>query len=84
MTSGRAARRGAPGAAVDAAELIALCKDKLARFKVPKHVLFTEPAELPITPTGKVQKFRLAQRAADALEGPAAVIERREPVFRGR
>jgi fatty-acyl-CoA synthase len=56
-----------PGAAVDAAELIALCKDKLARFKVPKHVLFTEPAELPTTPTGKVQKFRLAQRAADRI-----------------
>jgi fatty-acyl-CoA synthase len=56
-----------PGAALDAAELIALCQDKLARFKVPKHVLFTEPAELPTTPTGKVQKFRLAQRAADRI-----------------
>jgi fatty-acyl-CoA synthase len=52
---------------VDAAELIALCKKKLARFKVPRHVLFTEPAELPTTPTGTVQKFRLAQRAADRI-----------------
>ena len=56
-----------PGAAVDAAELIALCKEKLARFKVPKHVLFLEPADLPTTPTGKVQKFRLAQRATERI-----------------
>ena len=62
-----------PGVAVDADELIALCKEKLARFKVPKHVLFTEPGELPTTPTGKVQKYRLAQRAADriAAAGPS-------------
>jgi fatty-acyl-CoA synthase len=59
-----------PGATVDAEELIALCKDKLARFKVPKHIMFVGAAELPTTPTGKVQKFRLAQRAADQL--PAA------------
>jgi fatty-acyl-CoA synthase len=56
-----------PGAAVDAAELIAVCKDKLARFKVPKFVLFLEPGELPTTPTGKVQKFRLAQRATSII-----------------
>jgi fatty-acyl-CoA synthase len=56
-----------PGVAVDADELIALCKDKLARFKVPKHVLFLDPADLPTTPTGKVQKFRLTQRAAERI-----------------
>jgi fatty-acyl-CoA synthase len=56
-----------PGAVVDAAELVALCKEKLARFKVPRHVLFLEPGELPTTPTGKVQKFRLAQRAASLI-----------------
>jgi fatty-acyl-CoA synthase len=57
-----------PGATVTADELLALCRDKLARFKVPKQVLFLEPAELPTTPTGKVQKFRLAQRAAEQLQ----------------
>jgi fatty-acyl-CoA synthase len=56
-----------PGVAVDADELIALCKEKLARFKVPKHVLFLDHADLPTTPTGKVQKFRLTQRAAERL-----------------
>lgn len=57
-----------PGAAPDPAEIIALCKDGLARFKVPKHVLFTDPARLPTTPTGKVQKFRLVQMARERLE----------------
>ncbi|QJY47478.1 class I adenylate-forming enzyme family protein [Pseudonocardia broussonetiae] len=56
-----------PGADVRPDDLIALCKDKLARFKVPKHVLLTTAEELPTTPTGKVQKFRLARRAAERL-----------------
>jgi len=58
-----------PDAEVGAEELLALCKQKLARFKVPKHILFTAPGELPTTPTGKVQKFRLAQRAAEQIRG---------------
>jgi fatty-acyl-CoA synthase len=32
----------------------------MARFKVPKHVVF---GELPKTSTGKVQKFVLRERA---------------------
>jgi fatty-acyl-CoA synthase len=56
-----------PGAVVTAAEVDQLCRDKLARFKVPKHVLFLEAGELPTTPTGKVQKFELAKRAAARL-----------------
>lgn len=56
-----------PGVTLDPDDLIAVCKDKLARFKVPKHVLLTTSEELPTTPTGKVQKFRLAARAAERL-----------------
>jgi fatty-acyl-CoA synthase len=56
-----------PGATVDADELLALCREKLARFKVPKHLMVVQAADLPTTPTGKVQKFRLARRAADQL-----------------
>jgi len=58
-----------PDAVVDPAALIALCKEKLARFKVPKHVLVLAADDLPTTPTGKVQKFRLARRAAERLAG---------------
>jgi fatty-acyl-CoA synthase len=65
------------GAVLDAAELLALCKAKLARFKVPRHILFVEPGMLPTTPTGKVQKFRLAQLAAERLG--AAPPTRGEP-----
>lgn len=54
--------------AVTAEEVLALCKEKLARFKVPKHVLFLDAADLPTTPTGKVQKFRLVRWAQQQLE----------------
>jgi fatty-acyl-CoA synthase len=56
-----------PGATIDAEELLGVCRAKLARFKVPKHVLLATAEELPTTPTGKVQKFRLATRAAERL-----------------
>lgn len=48
-----------PGAAVDAAALIATLKDKIAAFKVPKRV-FIE-AELPRNQMGKVQKNLLRE-----------------------
>ncbi len=56
------------GATITADDIIALCKEKLARFKVPKHVIFLDQAELPTTPTGKVQKYRLVQLAERRLE----------------
>ncbi len=40
--------------------IIAFCRDNLAHFKAPHHVVFTE---LPKTATGKVQKFALRERA---------------------
>lgn len=56
-----------PGALLDTGALLDLCREKLARFKVPKHILVTSAEDLPTTPTGKVQKFKLARRAADLL-----------------
>jgi len=53
------------GMAVSADDLIALCRDQLARFKVPRRVVFLEAAELPTTPTGKVQKYKLARMVAE-------------------
>ena len=52
-----------PGSIVDAAELIEHCRRHLARFKVPKSVVF---GELPKTSTGKIQKFLLRERAGSA------------------
>ena len=52
----------APGAALTEAEVLSVCRAKLARFKVPKRVAFYRADDLPTTPTGKVQKFRLVQQ----------------------
>jgi fatty-acyl-CoA synthase len=49
-----------PGATVAEQELIEHCRQHLARFKVPKSVVF---GELPKTSTGKIQKFLLRERA---------------------
>jgi fatty-acyl-CoA synthase len=56
-----------PGVEIDVAALLEVCRDKLARFKVPKHILVTTAEQLPTTPTGKVQKFKLARQAAERL-----------------
>ena len=48
------------GESVSGDEVIGYCRDHLARFKVPKNVVFTE---LPKTSTGKVQKFALREMA---------------------
>jgi fatty-acyl-CoA synthase len=48
-------------------ELIALCASRLARFKVPRHVVFVTAAELPLTATGRAQKFKLADLAKQRL-----------------
>jgi len=45
---------------VTAEELIEYCRTHLARFKVPRTIVFTE---LPKTSTGKVQKFKLREQA---------------------
>jgi len=48
-----------PGMNPTADEIIAFCKDNLARFKAPKYVEF---GELPKTATGKIQKFKLRDK----------------------
>ena len=45
-----------------AEELMGWCKDHMAHFKRPHHVVF---GELPKTVTGKVQKYLLRARAKD-------------------
>jgi fatty-acyl-CoA synthase len=51
------------GAAATEEEIVAHCRPHLARFKVPKRIVF---GEVPKTSTGKVQKFVLRQRAKSA------------------
>src|SRR3546814_7445359 len=49
-----------PGATAGEAELIAFCRDRLARFKAPRRVVF---GPLPKTSTGKIQQFVLREQA---------------------
>jgi fatty-acyl-CoA synthase len=49
------------GAELTAEVVIEHCRQRLAGFKTPKTVLFSEEP-LPRTPTGKVQKFLLVER----------------------
>ncbi|WP_342343801.1 acyl-CoA synthetase [Chthonobacter albigriseus] len=44
------------GATATAEELIAWCRQHLAAYKCPRHIVFTD---LPRTSTGKIQKFKL-------------------------
>jgi fatty-acyl-CoA synthase len=48
--------------AVTAEELIQWCRENLARFKVPKHIVF---GPLPKTATGKILKYRLRERVKE-------------------
>lgn len=50
------------GVSVGEDELIAWCRDRLARFKVPDRVVF---ADLPRTSTGKIEKYKLREAARD-------------------
>ena len=49
-----------PGSTATSDEIIAWCRDRLARYKCPRHVLFQE---IPKTSTGKIQKFVLRDLA---------------------
>ena len=49
------------GADADAGDILAFCRAHLARFKVPRMVVF---GPLPNTATGKIRKYVLRERAA--------------------
>ncbi len=50
-----------PGATVDKDELVAWARERLANFKVPRHVVAVDA--LPRNPSGKVLKYELRERA---------------------
>ena len=53
------------GEEADEAEIVAFCRDNMARFKIPRTVVF---GPLPKTSTGKIQKFILRERARELGE----------------
>lgn len=51
-----------PGRSATKEDIIAWCREHLAAFKCPRHVVFME---VPKTSTGKIQKFRLREMARE-------------------
>jgi fatty-acyl-CoA synthase len=55
------------GKAIDPQEIVDFCDGQIANFKVPRYIEIV--SELPMTQSGKVQKFRLREIARAALDG---------------
>jgi fatty-acyl-CoA synthase len=54
-----AALRLKPGVTINADEVQAFCRERLARFKVPRFIRVVDA--FPLTASGKIQKFRLRE-----------------------
>ena len=46
-------------------DVLAQCKDRIASFKIPRHVIFID--EFPMTSSGKIQKVKLREEALKRL-----------------
>ncbi len=53
------------GAQVEAEEVRAFCRERVAHFKVPRYVMFVD--EFPMTVTGKIQKFKMRETTIEQL-----------------
>jgi benzoate-CoA ligase family protein len=60
----------AAGATSATDDLTAFCREGLAAYKRPRHILVFD--ELPTTATGKLQRFRIRELAIERLGGAAA------------
>jgi fatty-acyl-CoA synthase len=59
-----------PGAEVTAEDVRAHCQGKIAHYKIPRYVYFTET--FPMTVTGKVQKYKMREASITDLGLEAA------------
>jgi len=44
----------------DPDELRDWCKDRISRWKIPRYIFFVK--SFPITPSGKIQKYKLQEK----------------------
>lgn len=49
-------------------EIRQLCREHVARFKIPRYIWFVEAKDWPLTGTGKIQKFKLQDIAREKLK----------------
>ncbi|MFT6914689.1 MAG: fatty-acyl-CoA synthase [Motiliproteus sp.] len=54
-----------PGEMLTEQEIRNYCRDKIAYYKVPKYIKFTEA--FPMTVTGKIQKFKMRETSIEEL-----------------
>jgi fatty-acyl-CoA synthase len=62
-----------PGMDLTAEDVGSFCRDRIARYKVPRYIVFV--TEYPTTVTGKVQKFKLREMGIErfGLQKAAAI-----------
>ena len=56
-----------PGSDVEPSALQRLVAERLARFKVPKHVFLVSAEEIPTTASGRARKYLLVEIAQQRL-----------------
>ncbi|MBP2658739.1 MAG: Long-chain-fatty-acid--CoA ligase, partial [Firmicutes bacterium] len=54
-----------PGNSITEEELKEYCREKIARYKIPKYIAFVD--DYPITASGKIQKYKLRELAMELL-----------------
>jgi len=66
------------GAELSPQEIVDFCGQRVAGFKVPRYVVIT--GEFPMTPSGKVQKFKLRELGEHLIR--EGVVEKLSPTKR--
>ncbi|MCB0217112.1 MAG: AMP-binding protein [Caldilineae bacterium] len=61
------------GERVDPEQLRDFARERIAHYKVPRHIWIVD--EFPMTVTGKIQKFRMREMAAERLSAAQAATE---------
>ena len=56
-----------PGAHIDTEALRENLLERLARFKVPRHILIVRETDIPLTASGRARKFLLSKQALEML-----------------
>jgi fatty-acyl-CoA synthase len=66
------------GETASAEEIRGFCRDHIASYKIPVHVVFLHADEFPRTSTGKVQKTALREVIAGHLQSSSGALIHRE------
>jgi fatty-acyl-CoA synthase len=66
------------GETATAEEIRGFCRDHIASYKIPVHVVLLRPDEFPRTSTGKVQKTGLREVIAARLQSTSVPLTHRE------